>query len=76
MSVEEAEYLGQTRLIVSISDAHKVMLQVQPIPIQKIANPRRFAVFGTEARHKLEASGFWLDDWTPPSKRMAKLSGS
>jgi hypothetical protein len=74
--VEEAEFLGQTRLILSISHAHKVVLQVQSIPIQKIAEPRRFAVFVKEARNKLEASGFWLDDWTPPSKRMAKLSNA
>jgi hypothetical protein len=74
--VEEAEFLGQTRLILSISHAHKVVLQVQSIPIQKIAEPRRFAVFVKEARNRLEASGFWLDDWTPPSERMAKLSNS
>ena len=34
--VEESEFLGQTRLILSISHAHKVVLQVQPFLSKKL----------------------------------------
>jgi hypothetical protein len=67
--VEETSFLGDSRLILSIRHAQKVVLQIQSIPIQKIAEPLRFMMFVKEVRNMVEASGFWLDDW-PPSKRV------
>jgi hypothetical protein len=68
--VEETSFLGDSRLILSIRHAHKVVLQIQSIPIQKIAEPLRFMMFVKEVRNMVEASGLWLDDWAPPSKRV------